>query len=169
MTIRIRPETSADCETIRDLTTRAFASAAHSSGTEAEIVETLRRRGQLAYSAVAEAATGVVGHVALSPVSMSDSAPGWFGLGPLSVVPEYQGQGIGSRLVREALAWLEKRKAAGCVLVGEPEYYARFGFRAYPELMLPGVPPQYLLAIPFGGAIPGGAVRFDDSFGVVSE
>jgi putative acetyltransferase len=107
------------------------------------IVTALRKAGLLAISLVADAEGTVIGHVAVSPVSISNGASGWFGLGPISVLPEDQRRGVGSRLVHEALRILREQGAAGCVVLGEPEYYSGFGFRADPTLILPGVPPEY--------------------------
>ncbi|HEY0341370.1 MAG TPA: N-acetyltransferase [Steroidobacteraceae bacterium] len=122
------------------------------------------RRPTLAISLVVEFEGRVVGHVAVSPVSISDGAPGWFGLGPISVAPEYQRQGVGSRLMRQALRVLRERGAAGCVLLGEPEYYSRFGFRPDPNLVLRNVPAEYFLAISFDSSEPHGVVSYHESF-----
>jgi putative acetyltransferase len=97
-------------------------------------------------------------------VSVSDGTPGWFGLGPLSVLPVHHRQGVGSRLMREALRILRATEAAGCVVLGEPKYYGRFGFRAEPTLILPGAPPEYFQAIAFGASHPQGTVRYHPAF-----
>src|SRR3990167_9069046 len=96
----IRPETPADAAAIATLTTAAFLNAPHPSHTEAFIVNALRRAGALSASLVAEQGGELVGHVATSPVGVSDGTPGWHGLGPISVLPVYQGQGIGSALMQ---------------------------------------------------------------------
>jgi len=108
----------------------------------------------------------VVGHIAISPVSISDHTPGWFGLGPVSVLPRLQGGGIGSRLVREALRILRERGAAGCVVLGEPEYYGRFGFKADSNLVLPGPPPEYFQALAFHPMNTRGTVTYHEAFDV---
>jgi putative acetyltransferase len=105
--------------------------------------------------------------VALSPVAMSDGSAGWYGLGPISVRPERQGRGIGSRLMQAALQLLRERGAAGCVLVGDPAYYSRFGFKPEPSLELPGVPPEYFQALSLGAALPRGVVTFHEAFSAV--
>jgi putative acetyltransferase len=87
-----------------------------------------------------------------------------FGLGPIWVVPEYQGRGVGSRLMHEALRILRKLGAAGCVLLGEPEYYSRFGFQADPNLILPDVPPKYFQAISLDSSRPHGTVSYHEAF-----
>src|SRR5690606_17497287 len=111
--------------------------------TEQFILSALRESGQLSVSLVADESGTVVGHVAVSPVVVSDGATGWYGLGPLSVAPERQGQGVGGQLVEHALAELRRLGASGCVVLGDPKYYSRFGFIAEPSLALPGVPPEY--------------------------
>ena len=162
----IRPETSSDAPAIGALVAEAFRGAPHASGTEALIVRALRDAGALTVSLVAEEDGALVGHVALSPVTLSDGTPGWYGLGPVAVTPSRQGQGIGSRLVKAALARLHERGARGCVLVGEPRYYGRFGFRATPRLVLPGVPPGVFQALPFREAVPEARVTFHPAFDV---
>jgi putative acetyltransferase len=164
MSISIRPETSADALTIEAVTARAFRSAPHTSHTEQYIVNALRRAGKLAISLVAEVDGSVSGHVAISPVSISDDASGWFGLGPVSVLPQHQGRGIGSQLIREALRLLRDAGASGCVVLGEPAYYARFGFLADPNLVLTGVPPKYFQAVSFGSSKPRGTVTYNEAF-----
>jgi putative acetyltransferase len=164
MSIEIRNETAADVPAIEAVTTAAFLNAPHTDHTEQFIVNELRNARKLAVSLVADAEGVVIGHVAVSPVSISDGTAGWFGLGPLSVVPEHQGRGVGSRLVREALRILREQGAGGCVLVGEPRYYSRFGFQVDPNLIFPDVPPEYFQAIAFGSARPRGVVSYHEAF-----
>lgn len=161
---RIREESPRDVAAVEAVTAAAFLSAPHTSHTEQFIVNALRKAGALAISLVAEIDGAVVGHVAVSPVSISDGTSHWFGLGPLSVKPECQGRGIGSQLMREALRFLQLRGAAGCVLLGNPAYYARFGFRPVPSLVLPGVPPEYFQAISFQASLPHGTVSYHEAF-----
>jgi len=164
MNISIRSETSADIPAIEAVTVAAFATAPHAGGYEQHIVNALRRAGKLSLSLVAELNGVVIGHVALSPVAISDGSLGWFGLGPISVLPEYQRRGMGSQLMHAALRILRERGAAGCVLLGDPAYYHRFGFQADPRLTYPGVPAQYFQAIAFGAAHPNGTVTYDAAF-----
>lgn len=169
MTLLIRPEAAADAAAIHAVITAAFEHAPHRSGTEAFIVRALRAAGELSVSLVAEEDEQIVGHVALSPVRIlgadgNEAATGWHGLGPIAVLPERQGQGIGAQLMAQALAALRAHGAAGCVLLGEPAYYQRFGFRAWPQLVLPGVPPDYFMALAWQGAVPAGVVRYSDAF-----
>ena len=160
----IREESPADTAAIHALTAAAFLNAPHTAHTEQFIVDALRKAGALALSLVAEKGGEVVGHVALSPVSISDGSTGWYGLGPISVEPALQRKGIGSLLMRTALRLLRERGAAGCVLVGDPAYYSRFGFKPEPSLVLPNVPAEYFQALPFGASTPCGEVTFHDAF-----
>ena len=162
--VELRPERPGDEDAIHAVTIAAFLEAPHTSHAEHFIVRELRRAGALSVSLVAEIDGAIVGHVAISPVTIDGAAGGWFGLGSVSVAPGRQGAGIGSRLVREALAQLQTARARGCVLVGEPSYYGRFGFRAAPALVLPGVPPRYFLAMGFNETLPRGVVAFHAAF-----
>lgn len=166
MTLILRHETASDIDAITHLTIAAFKTAPHTSHTEQHIVNALRHSGQLTLSLVAEAHGTLLGHLALSPVELSSGAPGWFGLGPVSVDPKHQNQGIGSALIQAALAELRAMGGQGCVVLGEPHYYARFGFRSHAGLTLPGVPPAYFQALPFGPEVPSGNVRYSPAFEV---
>jgi len=162
--MQIRPERPADADYIRAVVTTAFADAPHRSGTEAAIVDALRRAGALAVSLVAEDGGEIVGHVALSPVTVDGEDIGWFGPGPVSVRPELQRRGIGQALVRSGLERLRARGAGGCVLLGDPAYYARFGFRSDPGLRYGDVPPAYFQRLSFGDEPPTGSVDFHPAF-----
>ena len=161
----IRNETPADTEAITEVTIAAFETLPVSNQTEQHIIRALRAAGTLTISLVAEIDGRVVGHVAFSPVTISDGTEDWYGLGPVSVLPECQGQGIGSSLIRMGLSLLRERGARGCALVGDPDYYVRFGFQSYPELVHEGVPQDAFLALPFGGKVPQGTVVFHEAFG----
>jgi putative acetyltransferase len=163
MRVLVRTEQPADIETITRLTETAFRDRPYASGTEQIIVNALRRHGQLTISLVAVDGEDIVGHVAISPVTLSSGVAGWYGLGPISVWPERQRQGIGSTLMRAALAELRRRETRGCVLLGDPGYYHRFGFTVQPELVLPGVPHE-MQALSFGDELPTGTVRFHEAF-----
>ncbi|WP_353141709.1 GNAT family N-acetyltransferase [Acinetobacter pragensis] len=164
MNITIRDETEADIPAIEALTQAAFLNAAHSSHTEQFIVNQLRKAQQLSLSLVAEDQQQIVGHVAVSPVHISSGDAGWYGLGPISVCPDKQGLGIGSMLMHAALQRLKALGAEGCVLLGDPNYYARFGFKPVSGLVLPGVPEEYFQAVSFTGTFPQGEVTYHDAF-----
>jgi len=168
MTVLIRPEAPVDIPAIHALTEAAFRTAAHSAGTEQFIVDALRRAGALAVSLVAAADDDLIGHVAVSPVAVSDGTSGWYGLGPISVSPPLQRTGVGSQLMHAALQALRERGAAGCLLVGDPAYYSRFGFGPATGLEYPGVPPEYFMAVSFGPALPKGVATFHEAFGATA-
>lgn len=165
----IRPEEPGDADAIGGVTAAAFEGHPHSDGSEPQVIARLRRAGALALSLVAVEEGQIVGHVALSAVELSSGEAGWFGLGPVAVAPPRQGAGIGSALIRAVLDRLRARGAAGCVLVGAPGYYRRFGFEACARLVLPGVPPSHFLAISFGGPVPEALVRYHAAFGLEAE
>jgi len=160
----IRPETVADIDAIRDVTVAAFRSMAISNHAEQFIIEALRDAHALTLSLVAELDGRIVGHIAFSPVVLTDGTSDWYGLGPLSVLPEYQRQGIGKALVEEGLARLKGMGARGCCLVGHPDYYRKFGFCNAPGLVLEGVPPEVFFALPFDDHMPQGQVTFHEAF-----
>lgn len=162
--LAVRAETAGDAEAIGELTETAFRDAPHSSHTEHFIVAALRRAGQLTVSLVAEEGGAIVGHVAISPVAISSGATAWYGLGPISVVPTHQKRGIGSALMEAALAELRRLDGRGCVVLGDPGYYGRFGFRSEPTLALPGVPQAYFQALALVGDVPAGTVKYHEAF-----
>lgn len=164
MHMTIRNEQPQDIEAISRLTEAAFRNEEYSSHTEHFIVNALRRTGQLSISLVAAEHDEILGHVAISPVSISSGVTGWYGLGPISVRPDRQGKGIGSALMRAALQQLRQQGAAGCVVLGDPAYYGRFGFKAHPGLELPDVPPEYFQALSFTGELPVGVVKYAAAF-----
>jgi putative acetyltransferase len=162
--IVIRDETRDDVGAITEVTVAAFETLGISDHTEHFIVAALRAVNALTVSLVAEIDGRVVGHIAFSPVTMSDGTPDWYGLGPVSVLPEYQRQGIGQALIRAGLSRLMDMKARGCCLVGHPDYYGRVGFMNPPGLGLEGVPPEAFFALAFDGHFPQGTVAFHDGF-----
>jgi putative acetyltransferase len=137
--ILIRCETGADVEAIREVTVSAFKTLEISRQTEQFIIEALRAAKALAVSLVAEVDGRVAGHIAFSPVTMSDGTRNCYGLGPLSVLPAYQRQGIGTALMQEGLSRLRSLNARGCCVVGHPDYYGKFGFENVPGLVHQGV------------------------------
>lgn len=168
--MQIRKERLQDAAAIAAITTEAFAGAPHAGGNEADIIATLRLSGALALSLVTTQDGQIVGHVAFSPVHLDGQSSGprdsWYALGPVSVRPDRQRGGIGSRMIRAGLARLAALGASGCVLMGEPAYYSRFGFRSAELLTYCGYTRPYLQGLAFDGAIPQGDVKFDQAFGM---
>jgi len=162
--ITLCPERDGDAPAIRALVTAAFLGAEHSSGTEGAIVDALRAADMLTVSLVATEDGVIVGHVAFSPVTIDGADLGWFGLGPVAVSPDHQRRGIGARLIEAGLAQLRDAGAQGCVVLGDPAYYARFGFESDPALAYPGVPAEYFQRLVLDGSPPIGEVAYHQSF-----
>ncbi|MHC4067998.1 MAG: GNAT family N-acetyltransferase [Planctomycetota bacterium] len=160
----IRKEMQPDVEAISDITKAAFKNNPYSNNTEQFIINSLRAADALTVSLVAEVDGKLVGHIAFSPVTFSDGSESWYGLGPISVEPDYQKQGIGTKLVNKGLGLLKDLGATGCVLVGEPNYYKRFGFRSVKGLKHEGVPQENFLALSFCNRVPKGVVQFHQAF-----
>jgi len=162
--IVIRSETDADVSAISEVTVAAFKTLEVSNHTEQFIIEALRVAKALAVSLVAEMDGRVIGHIAFSPVTISDGTRDWYGLGPVSVLPAYQRQGIGKALIREGLSRLKDMNAQGCCLVGHPDYYRKFGFKNISRLVHEGVPQEFFFALSFDGRYPQGTVAFHEGF-----
>lgn len=165
--VRVRPEREGDAGAIAAVVRDAFGQDG-----ESRLVGALREADALAVSLVAEDEGGaVVGHVALSPVTIGavDGGGRWLGLAPLAVRPDRQRHRIGATLVRAALADADARGAGLVVLLGEPGYYGRFGFAAAGRygLTLPWpVPEEAFMARLTAGAEapPAGMVRYHEVF-----
>lgn len=166
----IRDEQPADRPSIRALLEAAFEAPA-----EAELVETLRRNASPLVSLVVEDRLGEpIGHILFSPIEIENrpgAAPLAMGLAPLAVRPGLQGRGIGSALVEAGLERCRQLGATAVVVLGHPEYYPRFGFRAASGWGLHSgydVPDEVFMAIELkpgslAGASPG-RVRYNPAF-----
>jgi len=124
----IRAEAAGDAEAVDAVLRAAFAGE-----DEVRLVRALRRRGELALALVALLAGEVVGHIAFESLAVTP-APGYplWALAPLAVAPAFQRRGIGAALVHSGLARARTEGVGFVAVLGEPGYYARFGFR--PEL-----------------------------------
>lgn len=166
--MNIRAEIHSDIEQIEKLVYRAFENHPHhapgAQPTEHLIVNKLRQAEALSLSLVCEDETGLIGHIAFSPVAINGELTGWYGLGPVSVVPERQGEGIGGALIRQGLSQLKEQNAQGVVLLGEPEYYRRYGFECLPQLTLAGVPAEYFMSLVLSNHIAEGEVTYHPAF-----
>ncbi|MDH5765732.1 MAG: N-acetyltransferase [Gammaproteobacteria bacterium] len=160
----IRSEAENDINSITEVTVEAFKTLEVSNQTEHYIIDALRAAGALTLSLVAEVDDKVVGHIAFSPVTPSDGARNWYGLGPVSVLPGYQRKGIGKALIEEGLRRLKDMGASGCCLVGHPDYYIKFGFENVPGFIFEGIPPEVFFAFSFDGHYPKGKVKFHEGF-----
>jgi putative acetyltransferase len=118
----------------------------------------------LTVSLVAVSDGDLIGHVAFSPVTVDGAALGWFGLGPVSVRRDRREQGVGGALIQEGLRSLRSAGAAGCVVLGNPGYYRRFGFEPDPAIRLEGVPPEKFMRLSFDGSNARGVVAYHRAF-----
>ncbi|EME38675.1 hypothetical protein DOTSEDRAFT_48196 [Dothistroma septosporum NZE10] len=170
--ISIRPEIACglDASQIRDVIQTAFAAKSHLDHQEAEIVDSLRKSGALSISLLAflheEHRDTMIGHVAASPILINGVKRGWYGLGPVSVRPAHQGQGIGSALVEGSLKALQGLGAAGCVVAGSPKYYQRFSFEHDPAMTFEGAPAKSFQRIILNGPAVDGEITYHDAFKV---
>jgi len=160
----IRDETYADVTAITEVTAAAFKSLEISGHTEQFIIEALRADNALSISLVAEIDGRVLGHIAFSPLTISDGTQNWYGLGPVSVLPDFQRQGLGKALIQEGLSRLKDMNARGCCLVGHPDYYRKFGFKNVSDLVCEGIPQEVFFALSFDGHMPYGEVTFHEAF-----
>ncbi|GAJ92195.1 N-acetyltransferase [Agrobacterium rhizogenes] len=161
----IRHETPEDVDAIHDLTWTAFKPMPFSDDTEVDILRTLRASGDLAISLVAEEDGKILGHVAFSRVKIDGVDNGWFGLGPISVAPERQRQGIGKALIAKGLELLDGMGASGCALIGNPNVYRHAGFESDGRLTYQDLDTKYVQRFVLRGPIPSGALQFAPAFG----
>ena len=162
--MEIRPEEQRDIDAIHSVTVEAFKNVAISNQTEQFIITALRRDNALSISLVASIENEIAGHIAFSPIAISDGSVDWYTLGPVSVRPTFQKQGIGSALIKKGLSELKEMNAQGCVLVGNPNYYRRFGFKNDSRLLFEGVPAEVFLILPFGDTVPRGNIELHKGF-----
>ena len=158
--MKIRREVPEDRDQIYRLTEAAFEPMPFSEGNEAACIDKLRDDGDLTLSLAAIDGDQLVGHVAFSPVFLDEAFEGWYGLGPISVAPAEQRRGIGGRLIRQGLFELNQAGALGCVLIGDPGYYSRFGFIGDGRISYRGLQDEIVQWLAFGEKRPSGVVKF---------
>ena len=165
---KIRPEHPNDIAEIKALIWAAFKPVTYSDDTEADIVDMLRDDAALSLSLVAEKDGEILGHIAFSPVTIAGKPSAWLGLGPLAVLPKHQNTGIGSALVKAGLAQIKQQTQShaimGCVVLGNPDYYGRFGFQQHPDLRFADAPVKSFLALPFTDHTPSGETIYHKAF-----
>jgi len=160
----IRPECQDDHHAIGHVIRAAFSGKAYDDGDETELVEALRRESALSVSLVAELEGTVIGQVAFSPARASDGSLGWYALGPVAVLPAHQRTGIGCKLVLAGLQAIIELGANGCILVGDPAYYTRFGFRLSPSNAPDVEPTEFFMVKLLGHQQPAGPIHFHRTF-----
>ena len=164
--MEIRLEAEEDEASVALIIKAAFAQHPSSNQREHQLVDALRHAGALQLSLVALTEDCVVGHIAFSPVHIGGKDPGWRGLAPLAVLPSQQHRGIGTALVRAGLDRLHALGTRGCVVLGDPAFYRRFGFAARPSLRLAGVPATHFMALSLTEDWPDGEVEYHPIFAV---
>ena len=157
----IRQEKAGDETAVEQITTAAFAGKTYADGTEGQLPAALRDAGALVLSLVAVERKQIIGHTCLSPVTIGDEK--WLGLGPLSVSPDKQGQGIGSALVSTAVSVAQAYGRGGVVLMGDPKFYSRVGFILATDATYGGKSSPHLQVYPFGDS-PKGEAQFHTAF-----
>lgn len=133
MALVIREEREEDYEAVEHVVKQAFLHTPMRSGTEHRIVERMRKEPTYnpKYSLVATEVKNVVGHVILSQayvVNEEKKIP-LVSLGPVSVVPEKQRQGIGTKLIEQVLEVAKNDEKKAVIVLGHPTYYPKFGFK----------------------------------------
>ena len=160
----IRPETENDFDAIAKITADAFAPKPYSQGTEPAVIDAVRASADLTLSLVAEEDGVLLGQITFTPVTIDGVHKGWFGLGPVAVRPNRQSEGIGGALIREGLERSKQIKAAGCVLVGDPAYYGRFGFQNDCGLLYAGLDAHVIQKLVLTGPDKTGTLAYCASF-----
>lgn len=155
----IRLETATDHQAIYDLTRDAFAPMSFSDGSEPDIIDQMRKDGDLSLSLVAEE-DEIISHVAFSRAKVRNAEGDWYGLGPIAVRKDKQRQGVGTQIAQTGLEILRGNGAAGCVLTGNPDVYRPMGFSNDHALTYSGLNPRYILFITFNDTVPKGEINF---------
>ena len=170
MEFQTRQEKAADHEAVERLITEAFASAPHSDGNEAQLVNALRMSSshipQL--SIVALLGDKIIGHILFSKIKIGDGLG--LALAPLSVLPEFQRMGIGKALIAEGHRIAKEMGYSVSVVLGNPDYYKKSGyepaagFEIYPPF---DIDSKYYMAYPLtNGTLPSGIVEYNKAFGL---
>lgn len=162
--IVIRTEIESDYQEIYDITKCAFAPMPYSDGDEQDLINALRAGDALEISLVAEIDQKIVGHIAFSRAYCADGADRYYALGPVAVEPVLQKSGIGSALINAGIDILRMRDAACCILVGDINYYTRFGFKPAPHLCPDNEPAKFYMIMELNQIAPKHIIEFHPLF-----
>ncbi|WP_370979670.1 GNAT family N-acetyltransferase [Agaribacterium sp. ZY112] len=102
----------------------------------------------------------VLAHLGFSEIRISDGSQGWYRLGAIAVLPEKQGQGIASAIIKSGLKLLQRQGAAGCIVLGNSHFYKRFNFKPTAKMYLQSLSNARLLAQSFSNNLPEGEVTY---------
>lgn len=164
----VRHENKLDQNAIAELTKRAFAPMEYSDGDEQDMIDRLRKSGRLSLSLLVEHQGVLVGHVAFARMLTSNRPTDWYSLGPIAVEPHLQRRHIGTALIHAGLDQLRSIGALGCVLVGDPHYYLRFGFVVMPKFAPERQPATHFMVNAFQDSEPPSGFDFDTAFYQIS-
>lgn len=162
--MQLQLETHADIASIHQLTQEAFRGKAYAGGDEQDVIDRLRASKALTLSLLAFDDATLVGQITFSPASLEDGSQPWFALGPVSVTPARQGQGIGGLLIEKGLIEMQNLGALGCILTGNPDYYQRFGFQPAPDNAPSNEPAEFFMLKQLGATTPVGRFSFHPAF-----
>ena len=162
--ISIRPEQPDDHDAIWQITKDAFADMPYAGGDEQDLVNVLRSIGALSLSLVATDGDELVGQATFSPATISSNTGNWFALGPISVKPGRQSEGIGGELIEAGIDAIRELDAWGCILTGNPDYYSRHGFSLAPEHCPTNESSEYFMLRMIKDQVPTGKFAFHDAF-----
>lgn len=165
MSWRVREERPGDEAAIRAMVLAAFEGHPYSDGDEADVIDRLRKDGDLLLSLVAVEAGEVLGQVTYSTARLSSGEEGWMVVGPVAVAPAAQGRGIGRALMETGEAVMRDQGAKGITVLGDPLLYARFGYMQHTAMTLPGELGEYLQVKSFGAEIPATEISYAPGFG----
>ena len=159
----VRAEQPGDADAIRGVHAASFPTPA-----EARLVDLLRQAGHLSISLVAVLDDAVIGHVAFSPVTVATGAMG-VGLAPVAVLAQHRCKGIAARLIEAGLAACREAHFGWAVVLGDSQYYSRFGFRPARDFGLfdeyrGGPAFQAMELTPGGPPLGAGPVRYGPEF-----
>ena len=162
--LEIRAETDEDQPGIRELTESAFRGRPYAGGDEQDVIDRLRQAEVMTLSLVAVDAGELTGQITFSPAEVDDGSGPWFALGPVSVRPDRQGEGIGSKLILEGIKQISALGALGCILTGNPDYYRRFGFELSYANTPSNEPAEFFMIKLLDGKQPDGRFAFHRAF-----
>ena len=160
--MQIRPFTASDADAVFEVHRRAFDGRTE----ESRIVQRIHDGGKAVVSLVAVVDNQIVGHVLFSPTNVDDHGENFelVGLALIGVLPDHQNEGVGSLLIQQGLEKCREAGADAVVVLGDPEYYSRFGFERASDYGLGneyGVDEAFLVKPLHDGAL-------DDVHGVVA-
>ncbi|MGB1360658.1 MAG: GNAT family N-acetyltransferase [Alphaproteobacteria bacterium] len=165
--MKIKQFNKTDLTEVKDVLYKAFLNHPHGDPqrgpTEHLIVESLVNNNNDICSTLAIDNDNIIGFITYSKVSFDNDNGAWVGMGPVAVLPEYQNKGIGKKLIEYTLQIINENYD-GCVVMGDPEYYTRFGFNVVNGLFFEGVPQEYFMAKAFKDIIPQGKVIYNQAF-----